>query len=227
MTTPRLLTALLLSVTIITFSADGKGNSDLANARETLLPFTESYDLELRPIFDQKLIRTPANYGRMIRMHGGSDVGDSVVSVHCGTGEDCQVTLTRAEQDLDLVTAGHRGDRDPFLPAKQVRVIRSDAPISRNIASIFRASLEKLLPEPGDRSVETVEGYGFDRIEFWLPGADKKSDKGEAQRRPKAKVKSLIQMGDLLSRYAEASSDHRRLLVARIKKEGERILGRR
>ena len=95
-----------------------KAHTNSINEREHLLPFTNSFDPDLRPIFDKKLLLTPANYGRMIRMHNGPDVGDSVVSVYCNEGSGtralCFVSLTKSDANLDLVMADHRADRDPF-----------------------------------------------------------------------------------------------------------------
>lgn len=190
-----------------------KAHTDSINEREHLLPFTNSFDPDLRPIFDKKLLLTPANYGRMIRMHNGPVVGDSVVSVYCnegsGTPAVCFVSLTKSDANLDLVMADHRADRDPFRKVKDVRVVKKEARISHEIATFFRNSLRALLPVKGDGRVESVEGWGFNRIEFWLPENGVSPSKGESSRKPGKRITTMIEVGDLLGRYCEAPEPKR------------------
>jgi hypothetical protein len=198
--------------------------------REHLLPFTQSFDQDLRPIFDKKLLLTPANYGRMIRMHNGPDIGDSVVSVYCnqpGRPEaQCYVSLTKADANLDHVRADHRADSDPFKKVKEVKVTRQNAPITYRVANQFRNSLKALLPVKDDRRIETVEGWGFNRIEFWLLTQGVIPNNGEAPRQPGKKIAVLIQVGDLLRRYCEIAEARRPDVAAEIERKTELILGR-
>jgi hypothetical protein len=197
--------------------------------REHLLPFTQSFDPDLRPIFDKKLLLTPANYGRMIRMHNGPDVGDSVVSVYCnqasGTDAQCYVSLTQSDANLDHVRADHRADSDPFKKVREVKVVRRDAPITVRVANGVRNALKALLPLRGDHRIETVEGWGFSRIEFWLPVTGVIPNNGEAPREPGKKITVLIELGDLLGRYCEVAEAKRPAIAARIEGKTKLILG--
>jgi len=199
------------------------------NQREHLLPFTNSFDADLRPVFDKKLLLTPANYGRMIRMHNGPDVGDSVVSVYCNEGSGpralCSVSLTKSDANLDLAMAEHRADRDPFKKVKEIRVVKKEAPISHQVATLFRRSLSALLPAKGDRRVETVEGWGFNRIEFWLLEKGLSPSNGESPRKPAKKITTLIEIGDLLGRYCEAPEPKRSAIAKQIVQKTELIVG--
>jgi hypothetical protein len=195
-----------------------------------LLPFTQSFDPDLRPIFDKKLLLTSANYGRMIRMHNGPDIGDSVVSVYCnqasGTEAQCYVSLTKTDANLDHIRADHRADSDPWKAVREVTVVRKDAPIAYRVANRFRNSLKALLPVKGARQVETVEGWGFDRIEFWLLMQGVVPNKGEAPRHPSKKITALIEVGDLLRRYCETAEAKRPAIAAQIERKTELVLGR-
>jgi hypothetical protein len=197
--------------------------------REHLLPFTQSFDPDLRPVFDKKLLLTPANYGRMIRMHNGPDVGDSVVSVYCnqasGTEAQCYVSLTKSDANLDHVRTDHRADSDPFKKVREVKVVRKDAPIVYRVANGFKNSLKALLPVRGDRRIETVEGWGFSRIEFWLPVRGVIPNNGEAPREPAKKITALIEAGDLLGRYCEVAEAKRPAIAAQIEGKTKLIVG--
>jgi hypothetical protein len=200
--------------------------------REHLLPFTQSFDPDLRPIFDKKLLLTQANCGRMIRMHNGPDIGDSVVSVYCsqasdGTEAQCHVSLAKSDANLDHVRADHRADSDPFKKVREVKVVRKDAPITYRVANAFKNCLKALLPARGDHRIEAVEGWGFNRIEFWLPVRGVIPNNGEAPREPGKKITALIEVGDLLGRYCELAEANRPAIAAQVERKAELILGHR
>src|SRR5947208_16234377 len=89
-----------------------------APVQDHILPFTFAFDRALRPLFDRKMVVSPANCGRMIRIHGERENDrDEVISVYCTDlpppASNCYATLTRAARNLDYVAADHRRDRDP------------------------------------------------------------------------------------------------------------------
>src|SRR6476646_2401459 len=93
-----------------------------------LVPWVYGFDRDLRPLVEKKLLITPANCGRMIRMFQMTDqggIGESVVSVYC-TASDCHVTLTRAARSLDMLWADHRGERNQVALVRSVPVTRKD-----------------------------------------------------------------------------------------------------
>jgi hypothetical protein len=222
-------TSVLALIVIPCACSRAKGKNNNIDEREHLLPFTQSFDPDLRPIFDKKLLLTPANYGRIIRMHNGPDIGDSVVSVYCnqasGTEAQCYVSLTKADANLDHVRADHRTDSDPLKKVREVKVMRKDAPITHRVANGFRNSLKALLPVRGDRRLETVEGWGFSRVEFWLPAQGLIPNNGEAPREPGKKIAALIEVGDLLGRYCEVAEAKRPAIAAQVERKTELILG--
>src|SRR2546423_12890503 len=82
------------------FFAIGLHGNSLAKERnrplDKLLSFTHAFNEKLRPTIEKKLLLTPASHGRMIRLHGPPEVGESAVSVNCSRLDACYVTLTRA-----------------------------------------------------------------------------------------------------------------------------------
>ena len=216
------LILILLSETLY-----GRANGEVSmNESERLLPFTEWFDPQLRPILEAKLLVTPANYGRMITMWR-PNLGESAVSLYCkaaGAEADCFVTLTRAQRSLDYVMANHREDADPLREVKKVNVVRKDARIPNQLAATFRRCVGVLLPKTGDRRVDPVVGWGFDRIEFWLcePGAGCK--KSDAPNHPGNRIRALIKMGDLLARYCETAESNRPAIATLMQAEADRIL---
>lgn len=224
----KIMASLFALMAMLCGDTRGEPHTTSISEREHLLPFTNSFDADLRPIFDKKLLLTPANYGRMIRMHNGPDVGDSVVSVYCNEGSDtrgeCFVSLTKSDANLDVVMATHRADRDPFKKVKEIRVVKKEARISHQIATLFRHSLRALLPVKGDHRVETVEGWGFNRIEFWLAENGVRPSNGESPRKPGKRITTLIEIGDLLGRYCEAPEAKRSEITEQIERKAELIL---
>lgn len=193
-----------------------------------LLPFTQSFDPDLRPIFDKKLVLTPATYGRMIKMHGGPDGKDSVISVYCNdrsmSGAQCYVTLTEAQGNLDHVRANHRGDNDPFRQVRKVLVVRKDARIPKALADAFRDCLRATLPGYADPRVDTYVVLGNDRVEFWLVEPRSPALKAERSDRPGKRISALIRIGDLLGRYAEVPQAGRATLAKQIERDSHWLL---
>src|SRR4051812_49130188 len=96
---------------LVAFSVLGVAQAGAGALVHHLIPWDGKYGFEtdLRPLIDKKLILTPADCGRMIRMHQ-SDIGESAVSVYC-TKAGCRVSLTRATRSLGWLWADHRDER--------------------------------------------------------------------------------------------------------------------
>jgi hypothetical protein len=220
-------TALLLMLIVVEKAYPGDRTQKAIAEKERLLPFTTWYDPDVRPILEQKLLLTPANYGRMIRMYV-PNVGEYAVSVYSMKSsvpaEKCYVTLTKAQANLDYIMNSHREEPDPLREVRKVKVDRKDAEISRATASQFRRCLSALLPDHGDHRVDPAVGTGFDRFEFWLEESDGSLRKGEAPIHPNRKIQALIKMGDLLARYCETAESNRQAILSLIQAEADRIL---
>jgi hypothetical protein len=209
--------------------ANGLEERQSGNEQDHLLVFDHNgFDTDLRPIFDEKLLLTPANYGRMIRMHGGPDVGDSAVSVYCETkgapDTPCRVSLTKAEGNLDYIMAQHRAEDDPFKEVRRVKVVLKEAQIPRSTAVAFRDCLRKLLPVEGDRRSALPEGSDYERVEFWLLESDGNLSNGEAPDSRGKRTITLIQIGDLLARYCDVAQPERAAIAKQIEKESVHVL---
>ena len=200
------------------------------NVKDRLLSFTYAFDTKLRPFFEKKLLVTAGNYGRMIRMHGPSNVGESVVSVHCSTelkdsNAMCQVTVTRAMANMDYIWQEHQGDDNPSRYIQEIPVVREDAQIPKSVAEAFRECLRIMIPEPADPNVlHPLTIADNDRIEFWLEESTSAPRKGERAEQPGPQTKRLIHMGELLTRYCEASPSEREAIAAKIRQEAAHIL---
>lgn len=215
-----------------------KGASEdcLAKARrkgsqDQLLSFTHAFDTELRPTLEEKLLVTPASYGRMIRMHGGPGVGESAVSVYCTDAEasdaQCHVTLTRAKENLDYNMAEHRGEDNPLQKVREIPIVRKDAEIPKTAATAFRDCLRIMIPEQGDpHRLHPLTIAHDDRIEFWLDEPNAAPRKGERAEDPGKRTRTLIHIGDLLARYVEAAPSERAPIAKQIEKEAARILSK-
>jgi hypothetical protein len=103
--------------------------------------------------------------------------------------------------------------------------MRKDAAIPYPVANGFRNSLEALLPIKGDRRTENVEGWGFNRIEFWLPERVIMPNNGEAPRVLGKKITALIEVGDLLGHYCEVAEAKRPIIVTQLERKIQIILG--
>ena len=154
-------------------------------AHDKLLSFTYAFDAELRPTLEEKLLVTPANYGRMIRMHGPFDVGESAVSVYCAPGDantNCSVTLTQAQANMDYTMEVNR-ENDPLQKVREVPIVRKDVEIPKTTATAFRDCLRIMIPEPGDPNhLHPLTISDDDRIEFWLDEPNTAPRKGERVR---------------------------------------------
>jgi hypothetical protein len=221
------------SLTLIVAFCILRDNSVAAPPRkvkEQLLSFTYAFDTKLRPLVERKLLVTPGNYGRMIRMHGPSNVGESVVSVHCGTESKdfnamCQVTVTRATANMDYIWQEHQGDDNASRYVQDIPIVRRDAQIAKSLAEAFRQCLRVMIPEPGDPNVlHPLTIADNDRIEFWLEDSPSAPLKGERAEQPGVRTKKLIHIGDLLSRYCEASQSEREVIAEKVKQEAAYIL---
>lgn len=195
--------------------------------RDKLLSFTYAFDKELRPTLDEKLLVTPGNYGRMIRMHGPFDVGESAVSVYCPedeTNTNCSVTLTQSQANMDYTMEVNR-EKDPLQKVREVPIVRKDAEIAKTTATAFRDCLRIMIPEPGDpNNLHPLTIADDDRIEFWLDEPNAAPRKGERAEHPGKQTRALIHIGDLLARYVEAAPSERAALAKQIQKEASRVL---
>jgi hypothetical protein len=194
---------------------------------DRLLPFTRFFSEDLRPVLEKKLLVTSANYGRMIRMHGPPDVGDSAVSVYCEEGgadaTRCQVTLTKAKKNLDYVFAQNREQKDPLRSVNEVQIIRKDADIPKTTATAFRNCLRAMIPEDGDHRLRPPTISDDDRIEFWLAESNAIPRKGERSEHPGNRIKTLVSIGDLLAQYCETPRRQREVIVKKIEEEAARV----
>src|SRR5262249_39703288 len=148
---------------------------------------------------DKKLLLTPANCGRMIRMHQHSDeggIGESAVSVYCGRA-GCRVTLTRAARSLGMLWAERREEREQVTLIRSVPVIREDATIPESTAHAFRECLRAALRATRKLPYEEIV-LDNDRIEFWLIERSSSPLKAERSNFPGQNVERLISIGDEL-----------------------------
>jgi hypothetical protein len=186
-----------------------------------LVPFTPMFDEDLRPLVDKKLLITPANCGRMIRMHQGVSVGESAVSVYCRDGQ-CYVTTTRAAENIDFVWSERRGESDQLQRVRAVPVTRKDAEISERLAHAFRdclrAALRATRPDTSDAVI-----IHMDRVEFWLVAPGSTPLKAERSNRPGRHVLQLISLGDDLARYCELPAAQRQKAAQHIEKKATRL----
>jgi hypothetical protein len=213
-----LLQGLIATVTLVS-----------AKPIDHLLSFTYAFDKDLRPLLDTKLLVTSADFERMIRMHSGPEVGEFAVSVYCNDTElpeaQCHVTLTRAQSNMDYTLAEHRRDNDPLRFVREIRVTRKDAVITRAAATAFRDCLRLMIPEPGDPNrLHPLTISDNDRVELWLIEAGDTSRSGERPEQPGKKVRTLIEIGDLLVIYCEVGAHERAPLLKQIDSKAHSLL---
>lgn len=206
------------------YASDGNGSSP-NRTTDRLLPLSRS-DETLRSIIEEKLLVTPANYGRMIHMDTGHEGSESAVSVYCDETSPiestCHVTATRAMGSFEYVLSEFGGSDDLLYHLRNISVQRNDADIPRSIATAFRSCLIGMMPVDGDApQIPTISDD--DRVEFWLvePGAIPRS--GERGERPNKRVSALVHIGKLLSRYCEAPTPKRGSIARQIRRELDQI----
>lgn len=223
----KLLLILVFLALASSYASDDKGISP-SRTTDRLLPLSRS-DETLRSIIEEKLLVTPANYGRMIHMYTGHEGSESAVSVYCDESapieSTCQVTATRAIGSFEYVLTEFEDSDDLLSHLRNISVQRNDAEIPRSIATAFRSCLIGIMPVDGDApQIRTITHN--DRIEFWLvePGAIPRS--GERGERPNKRVSALVHVGKLLSRYCEAPMPKRGSIARQIRRELDRIYGR-
>lgn len=193
-----------------------------------LVPWWEGFEIELRPLLDKRLLITPANCGRMIRMHQHSDqgaIGESVVSVYC-TEAGCHVALTRAAKSLSHLWADHREERDQVAVIRSVPVSRKDAAIPKSTAYAYRECLRAALRAA--RKPQAEDGYerivlDNDRVEFWLVERGSAPLKAERPDDAGRNVERLISIGDELGRYCEMPKLRRPEAAKHIEQEALRL----
>jgi hypothetical protein len=205
--------------------ASGKHERD----SDRLLSFTYAFNRELRPTLEKKLLPTPANHGRMIKIPSFPEIGESAVSVDCSTVDGktatCRVTVTRAQSSMENTMVEYWGKADAIQKVEEIAVARKDAEIPKTTATSFRDCLRIMIPEPGDPlELHSLTITDNDRIEFWLEEPNAVPRKGERAERPRGRTKALIHMGDLLARYCEAQQSERPAIAQQIEKEATRIL---
>jgi hypothetical protein len=205
--------------------ASGKHKRD----SDRLLSFTYAFNRELRPTLEKKLLLTPANHGRMIKIPSFPENGESAMSVDCSTLDGkhatCRVTLTRAQSSMENTMVEYWGKAEAIQKVEEIAVVRKDAEIPRTTATAFRDCLRIMIPEPGDPlELHSLTMTDNDRIEFWLEEPNAAPRKGERAERPGERTKTLIRMGDLLARYCEAQQSERPGIAQQIEKEATRIL---
>lgn len=209
-------------------AGDRNGSSPLRTT-DRLLPLSRANET-LRSIIEEKLLVTPANYGRMIHLYTGHDGSESAVSVYCDESapveSTCHVTATRAIGSFEYVLTEFEGSDDLLSHLRNIDVQRNDAEIPRSIATAFRSCVIGMMPVDGDSpQIPTISDN--DRVEFWLvePGASPRS--GERGERPNKRIRALVHVGKLLSRYCEAPTHKRGSIERQIKRELDRICSRK
>jgi hypothetical protein len=223
------IVALFLAVGISEHGvASGKHERD----SDRLLSFTYAFNRELRPTLEKKLLLTPANNGRMIKIPSLPEIGESAVSVDCSTVDGknatCRVTLTRAQLSMENTMVEYWGKADAIQKVEEIAVVRKDAEISKAAANAFRDCLRVMIPEPGDPlELHPATMTDNDRIEFWLEEPNVAPRKGERAEKPGRRSKILIRIGDLLTHYCEAPESERLQIAKQIEAEAARILGNR
>lgn len=223
----KLLLILIFLAAAGSYASDGNA-TDPNRTTDRLLPLSRA-DGTLRSIIEEKLLVTPANYGRMIHMYTGRDGSESAVSVYCDESapveSTCHVTATRAIGSFEYVLTEFEGSDDLLSHLRNIDVRRNDAEIPRSIAIAFRSCLIRMMPVDGDSpQIPTISDD--DRVEFWLiePGANPRS--GERGERPNRRIRALVHVGKLLSSYCEAPTHKRGSITKRIKSELDRICRR-
>jgi hypothetical protein len=214
---------LLVACTVLGVAQPGAG----APVVDHLLPWDGEYGFEtdLRPLVDEKLWVTPADCGRMIRMHQHSDqggIGESAVSVYC-TEAGCHVTFTRASRSLGRLWAEHRGERNQAALIRSVPVSRKDAAIPKSTAHAFRECLRAALRATRKLRNDDSIVLDNDRVEFWLVERPSATLKAERPHFPGKSVESLISLGDRLALYCEMSPSRRAAAAAEIEREAVRL----
>lgn len=229
--TRRIYEKVLITVVALSAATQNCVAKPPATGEDKLLSFTYAFDTDLRPTFEEKLLVTPANYGRMIRMHGPHDVGESAVSVYCTEAETsdaaCHVTLTRAQANMDYTMEEHREENDPLQHVRDIAIVRKDAELPKKTATLFRDCLRIMIPPPGDPNrLHPLTISDDNRVEFWLVESDSAPRKGERAEQPGKKTRTLIRIGDLLARYCEATQARRPGIAKQIQAEASRILSK-
>jgi hypothetical protein len=224
-----------VAIFVAVFLAFGVSEHGLANGKHShdldqLLSFTYAFDRKARPTIEAKLLQTPANHGRMLRLQ--ADPGESAVSVDCPTVDGknavCRVVLTRAQANMENIMVEYWGKAEAIRKVEEIAVVRTDAEIPKTTATAFRDCLRVMIPEPGDPlELHSLTITDNDRIEFWLEEPNVAPRKGERAEKPGGRTKMLIRIGDLLARYCETPESERSGIAKQIEAESARILGNR
>lgn len=210
----------IIAVAIVGISAQASAGPTL----DHLVPFSPMYEPTLRPLADKKLLITPANCGRMIRMFQGPDIGESAVSVYCAEGH-CHVTLTRGARNLDYLWADTAGQRDHLQRVAAVSVSRSDAEIPETTAHAVRECWRAALRATRPPTEYTRPALHNDRIEFWLVESGRAPLKGERSDDPGKNILKLIRLGDQLVHYCGLPLSQRAEAARQIEQEAIRLTG--
>ena len=221
----KLLMILVFLAATGNYASDGQGISP-SRTTDRLLPLSRS-DETLRSIIEEKLLVTPANYGRMIHMYTGHEGSESAVSVYCDESapieSTCHVTATRAMGSFEYVLSEFEGRDDLLDHLRNISVERNDAEIPRSIATAFRSCLIGMMPADGDSpQIRTISDN--DRVEFWLVEPRAVPRSGERGERPGKRIITLVQIGGLLRRYCDAAPQGRGAIAKKIEKEAARLL---
>ena len=213
---------LIVCFLFVICSAKSAGNKP---PDDHLVPFRRSIYDEIRPSVYKKLFLTSADCGRMLEFPQERNRGESVISVYCPqsqSGEQCQVTLTKATENIGYIRDDSLAKFPTALIAK-VRVVRKDASIPRSTALSLRAAWAKMLkntrPAPPYDSV-VLDG---EKIEFWLVPEKGDSLKGEIPDRPGKSVFAFVNLGRSLRTYCEAPSSKRATMIADIERQANAL----
>ena len=187
----------------------------VASATNHLLPFTYSFDRELRPLLEKRLFVTPADHGRMVELPAGPQPGESSIAVYCvSSANRCYVTRTAAAQNMDYVFAENR--RDPLAAVRRVRIHRNDAEIPRSTASVIQAAWRRMLTATRPIGSYARPRLHAERIEFALVETSGKLVAAELPDNPGRKVIALVSLGRRVGDYAVAAEAERPRLLDEI-----------
>ena len=228
----RTLAIFVAAIVALGVSERGVASGKRERDSDRLLSFTYAFNRELRPTLEKKLLPTPADHGRMIRIPSFPEIGESAVSVDCSTVDrknaTCRVTLTRAQSSMENTMVEYWGKADAIQKVEEIAVVPKDADIPKATATAFRDCLRIMIPEPGDPlELHSVTRTHSERIEFWLEEPNMPIRKGECAEKPGRRTKMLIRIGDLLARYCEGPESERSRIAKQIEAEAARVLGNR
>jgi hypothetical protein len=209
MTLSNFLCGIILCLALVTPNSHGSDNGDVVKYRveDHLVPVNLAADKNFRLKLESLLFVTPADCGRMVRHPASS--GETVVSVYSRAAQSSKqtffVTVTRARKNLWSALS----ENSPVHSAETVEIQRLDAELSRPAALAVRKAWETMLSQIKESRDDARPPSDSETVEFSLSGENGFVSWGEAPNRPGKSVLQLIEVGDLLFQFVEASPSRR------------------